>query len=137
MSCISNAYLTHEVKYRVAATRLFLFYFKFPIIFLIQPIETMRKKCPYSELIWSAFPRICTEYGEIPSISPYSVQIRENSDQNNSEWKVISIAQKIQLSMRGFFGKGEQIRSKQTPNSIFDQHATLYSHDFNDWIWLK
>ena len=26
---------------------------------------TLRKKCPYSELFWSAFSRIWTEYGEI------------------------------------------------------------------------
>ena len=43
------------------------------------------KKCPYSELFWSVFSRIRTEYGEILRISPYSVQIRENTDQNNSE----------------------------------------------------
>ena len=28
-------------------------------------IITLRKKCPYSELFWSVFPRIWTEYGEI------------------------------------------------------------------------
>ena len=43
------------------------------------------KKCPYSELFWAAFSRIRIEYGEIQSISPYSVQMRENADQNNSE----------------------------------------------------
>ena len=37
----------------------------------------MGKKCPYSELFWSAFSRIQTEYGEIRSISPYSVRMRE------------------------------------------------------------
>ena len=42
--------------------------------------------CPYSELFWSVFPRIWTEYREIRSISPYSVQIWENADQNNSEY---------------------------------------------------
>ena len=31
---------------------------------------------------WSVFSRIRTEYGEIRSISPYSVRIRENRDQN-------------------------------------------------------
>ena len=45
-----------------------------------------RKKCPYLELFWSVFCRIWTEYGEIQSISPYSVQMRENADQNNSEY---------------------------------------------------
>ena len=30
---------------------------------------------------WSVFPRIRTEYGEIRSISPYSVRMRENTEQ--------------------------------------------------------
>ena len=47
---------------------------------------TLRKMCQYSELFWSAFSCIRTEYGEIRSISPYSVQMRENGDQNNSEY---------------------------------------------------
>ena len=47
---------------------------------------TLREKCPYSELFWSAFSRIQSEYGEILRISPYSVRMRENADQNNSEY---------------------------------------------------
>ena len=43
------------------------------------------KKGPYPKLFWSAFSRTRTEYGEIRSISSYSVQMRENADQNNSE----------------------------------------------------
>ena len=38
------------------------------------------------ELFWSIFSRIWAEYEEIRSISPYSVQMRENADQNNSEY---------------------------------------------------
>ena len=49
-------------------------------------IIPLRKKCPYSELFWSAFSRIRTEYGEIRRISPYSVRMRENADENNSEY---------------------------------------------------
>ena len=45
----------------------------------------LRKKCPYSELFWSVFSHIWTESGEIRSISPYSIRMRENADQNNSE----------------------------------------------------
>ena len=30
----------------------------------------LRQKCPYSELFWSAFSRIRTEYGEILRIAP-------------------------------------------------------------------
>ena len=50
------------------------------------PPDTLRKKCPYSEFFWPAFSQIWTEYGEILRISPYSVRMRENADQNNSEY---------------------------------------------------
>ena len=46
----------------------------------------LHEKCPYSELFWSTFARIRIEYGEILPISPYSVQMRENADQNNSKY---------------------------------------------------
>ena len=39
----------------------------------------LSKKCPYSELFWSAFSRIWTEYGEMLRISPYSVRMGENA----------------------------------------------------------
>ena len=45
----------------------------------------LHEKCPYSELFWSAFFHIRTEYGEILRISPCSVRIRENADKNTSE----------------------------------------------------
>ena len=47
---------------------------------------SLREKCPYSELFWSAFFGIRIEYEEILCISPYSVRIRENAEQNNSEY---------------------------------------------------
>ena len=47
---------------------------------------SLRKKYPYSELFWSVFSRILTEYGDIRSISQYSVQMRENTDQNNYDY---------------------------------------------------
>ena len=51
---------------------------------------TLREKCPYSEFFWSVFSRIWTEYGEILSFSPYSVQVQENTDQKNSEYVHVS-----------------------------------------------
>ena len=45
------------------------------------------KRCPYSELFWSAFSRIRTERREILCISPYSVRMRENKNQSNSEFR--------------------------------------------------
>ena len=47
---------------------------------------TLREKCLYSEFFWLLFSRIRTEYGEILCISPCSVQMRENTDQKNSEY---------------------------------------------------
>ena len=47
---------------------------------------TLREKCPCSELFWSAFSPIRTEYGQILHISHYSIRMRENADQNNSEY---------------------------------------------------
>ena len=47
---------------------------------------SLGKKCPYSELFWSVFSRIRTEYEEILRISPFSVRMRENRDQNNSKY---------------------------------------------------
>ena len=49
-------------------------------------IRSLREKCPYSELFWSAFSRIWTEYGEILCISLCLVRILENANQNNSEY---------------------------------------------------
>ena len=46
---------------------------------------TLREKCPYSEFFWSIFSHIRNEYGGIPRISPYSVRMRENTDQKNVE----------------------------------------------------
>ena len=46
---------------------------------------TLRKTYRYSEFFWFVFFRIRTEYREIWSISLYSVQMRENTDQKNSE----------------------------------------------------
>ena len=47
---------------------------------------TLREKCLYSEFFWSVFSRIWTECAEILRISPYSVQMHENTDQKNSEY---------------------------------------------------
>ena len=54
---------------------------------MIRPVSL---PCPYSELFWSAFSRIWTEYGEILRIFLYSVQMQENVDQNNSEYGLFS-----------------------------------------------
>ena len=49
-------------------------------------IAALHKKSPYSELFWSIFSRIWTEYGEIQSTYLYSVQMWEKTDGNKSEY---------------------------------------------------
>ena len=41
------------------------------------------KSVQIRSFFWSVFPHIRTEYGEIRSISPYSVGMRENTNQKN------------------------------------------------------
>ena len=61
----------------------YIYIYIYIYIFNILYIHTLREKCPYSALFWSAFSRIWTECGEILHIPLYSVQMRENADQNN------------------------------------------------------
>ena len=49
----------------------------FPILNKKDSHWSLREKCMYSKFFWSVFSRIRTEYGEIRSISPYSVRLRE------------------------------------------------------------
>ena len=46
-----------------------------PVI-LEHNFPALREKCRYSEFFWSIFSHIWTEYGD----SPYSVEMRENTD---------------------------------------------------------
>ena len=62
------------------------------MIYVIYPTETSKQrslleKCSYSEFFWSVFSRIRTEYEDLQSKSLYSVQMRENTDQKNSEYE--------------------------------------------------
>ena len=51
---------------------------------------TLREKCPDLHFLWSVFSHIQTEYGEIQSISPYSVQMREDTDKKSSKYSPFS-----------------------------------------------
>ena len=45
--------------------------------------SSLRKKCLKMEFFWSVFSRIHTEYRDLRSKSPCSVQIRENRTRKN------------------------------------------------------
>ena len=59
---------------------------------------TLREKCPYSEFFWSVFSRIRAKDKEILRISPHSIQMPQNTDQNNSEYGHFSRNVKLGLS---------------------------------------
>ena len=93
-------YIYVYVQAQVYLCRIYGNYFPFSVSFSSQSIITLvltlfqniscyslREKCPYSELFWPAFSRIWIECGEILRISPNSVRMRKNPDQNNSEYR--------------------------------------------------
>ena len=51
---------------------------------------SLREKCWYSVFFWSVSSSIWTEYREIVRIFPYSVEMRQNKDQKNSEYRHVS-----------------------------------------------
>ena len=80
-------------------------FLKFPYILIFWALEfapyRANRHCVKSvqrqSFFWSAFSRIRTEYGDILRISPYSVRMRENTDQKKlrlsaifTQWKAIS-----------------------------------------------
>ena len=80
----------------------------------------LSEKCPHSEFFWSVFSRIRAEYGEILRISPGSVQMRENADQKNSEYRLLS--RSVHCLRDVFFNK----RVKKSYNRIPD----AFGYDF-------
>ena len=71
------------LRFSVQAGFIYWLHYNFKIVYL--EWKPLREKCPYSELFWSGFSRLWTEYGKMLCISPYLVRIREKGDQNNSE----------------------------------------------------
>ena len=76
----------HDLLDTILKIRVFIFFLLFRKSEKVRKKRlTLRENFPYSEFFWSAFSRIRTEYVDIRSISPYSVRMRENTDQKNSE----------------------------------------------------
>ena len=73
------------------------------IFYALTTSTSLRKKGPYSELFWSVFSRIWTEEGERDPM-------RENADQNNSEY--------------GHFSRSYNHHYKQYPVNFF-REATI------------
>ena len=87
-------------------------------------MHLLGKKCPYSKLFWSVFSHIRTKYGEILRISPYSVQMRGNTDQNNSEYAHFLRSDFVPLNLQGTNISKYSIYSKLWTTKV---HATNIS----------
>ena len=69
--------------------------------------KTRGKKCPkIRSFFWSLFSGIPTEYGEILCISPFSVRMRENTDQQKLRiWTLFTQCFSFQLQF-SHYGQG-------------------------------
>ena len=82
----------------------------------------MREKCLYSELFWSVFSSIRAKYGAILGVSPYSVIMQENTDQNNSEYgHFLRSGKKYALGK-----KFSEIEIKKANEDIQNKETNLY-----------
>ena len=77
ISHVSCAYIWKGKRGYNAKPSAYYFYVKTKISVDFCICITVHEKCPYSH-IW-------TEYGEIRSIFPYSVQMQKNTDEKNSD----------------------------------------------------
>ena len=98
---------------------------------MIKP--SLRGKCPYSEFFQSAFFRIRTEYGDIRSISLYSVQMSENTDQKISEYgHFLRCACKCYYSILHFgLSKCQKKKEKSKHSKLSIEFHSAPKHNFS------
>ena len=70
--------------------RLFLYIIFIYTIYFSSSV-TLREKCPYSEIFWSVFSRIQTEYGEILHIQSECGKIWSRKTPNKSTFYAVSV----------------------------------------------
>ena len=87
----------------------------------------LREKCPYSELFWFLFSRIWTEYEKIVCISPYSVRMRENANQNSSKYGHF-LRSMPEWHRRAKFLKKKTNRINFLLRLIFQQNGQFFSN---------
>ena len=96
------------------------------------------RKVSVCGVFWSVFFCIRTEYGEMLRISPYSVQIRENADQKNSEYghfsrsvpvNLFSIESLMSIKVIRYFSRLDITRSTSvTPVYVKTSMGTVKAH---------
>ena len=86
------------------------------------------EKCQYLEFFWSLFSRIRSEYGDIRCISPYSVQIRGNMDQKNSEYDHFS---------RNVMAPNQFLYQKSHCHETLNSCEILFKTTLSDYFWFS
>ena len=82
----------------------------------------------YGVFFWSVFSHIWTEYGDLRRKSPYSAQIRENTDQKNSVFGHFSSSIIYHLKIR----PGD----KKTVFVVVESRSILYFSNTVSLIWF-
>ena len=101
----------------------------------------MRYKCPYSKLLWSAFPRIRTEYGQYLSMfspnvgkcGPEKLRIRTHLTQCKLRTKIIQLANIILVSGRKRWSH-QTTCLESCSNSLW---LTIHETSSLLWMWWK
>ena len=94
----------------------------------------LRKKCSYSEFFWSVFAGIRTKYRDLLRKFPYSIPMRERTDQKKSEYTHFLRSIRIQnLSQLQIFLK---LTSMKLNENQFPKHQFL-KITINGVLWVN
>ena len=97
---------------------------------------SLREKCPKRSFFWTVFSRIWTEYGEILRIYPYSVGIRENT--NQEKLRIWTLSRSVFALKYGDKPHAQECifqRSRPSKINFFPSDATMVEPRVATKLW--
>ena len=91
----------------------------------------LRERCPYSEFFWSVFSYIRTEFGKIRSISPYSIQMLENT--NTDIFHAVTCGSLFIMTIL----LGTPSAVVMITDFIFPSRYIAFSSSVRSWLFLR
>ena len=95
-------------------------------------LYALREKCRYSDLIWSVFFPIRTEYEDLGSKSPNSVQMRENTDKKTPNTNTFFAVMVLALPIDKLWTRG-----KKFLNFLFCFYSFENAWKVQSWSFLS
>ena len=96
---------------------------------------SLREKCPnLRSFFWPVFSRIRTEYGKIRSISPYSVRMRENTDQKRLRIWTLFVSLRIQSECGKIRTRKNSVFGHFSYLSVFSPNARKYGPEKTPYL---